>query len=69
MVRYPAFNRFATGDMLYDWDILDVNHGRLQHAPDPERRKATTTFPVGVEQFQKVAKSTSELLEAWKSGQ
>eukprot|EP00820_Chromera_velia_P022567 Cvel_8319.t2-p1 / transcript=Cvel_8319.t2 / gene=Cvel_8319 / organism=Chromera_velia_CCMP2878 / gene_product=hypothetical protein / transcript_product=hypothetical protein / location=Cvel_scaffold457:32398-34107(+) / protein_length=491 / sequence_SO=supercontig / SO=protein_coding / is_pseudo=false len=52
-VRYPAFDRFATGDMLYDWDILDVNHERLQHAPDPERRKAATTFPVGVEQFQK----------------
>uniref|UniRef100_A0A0G4FXN0 Uncharacterized protein n=1 Tax=Chromera velia CCMP2878 TaxID=1169474 RepID=A0A0G4FXN0_9ALVE len=39
--------------MLYDWDILDVNHERLQHAPDPECRKAATTFPVGVEQFQK----------------
>uniref|UniRef100_A0A0G4F3P3 Uncharacterized protein n=1 Tax=Chromera velia CCMP2878 TaxID=1169474 RepID=A0A0G4F3P3_9ALVE len=39
--------------MLYDWDILDVNHKRLQHAPDPEHRKAATTFPVGVEQFQK----------------
>uniref|UniRef100_A0A0G4HUK7 DUF659 domain-containing protein n=1 Tax=Chromera velia CCMP2878 TaxID=1169474 RepID=A0A0G4HUK7_9ALVE len=52
-VRYPAFDRFATGDMLYDWDILDVNHKRLQHAPDSEHRKAATTFPVGVEQFQK----------------
>uniref|UniRef100_A0A0G4ICI0 Uncharacterized protein n=1 Tax=Chromera velia CCMP2878 TaxID=1169474 RepID=A0A0G4ICI0_9ALVE len=52
-VRYPAFDRFATGDMLYDWNILDVNHERLQHAPDPERRKAATTFPVGVMQFQK----------------
>uniref|UniRef100_A0A0G4HFD5 Uncharacterized protein n=1 Tax=Chromera velia CCMP2878 TaxID=1169474 RepID=A0A0G4HFD5_9ALVE len=39
--------------MLYDWDILDVNHERLQHAPDLERRKAATIFPVGVEQFQK----------------
>uniref|UniRef100_A0A0G4GKE5 Uncharacterized protein n=1 Tax=Chromera velia CCMP2878 TaxID=1169474 RepID=A0A0G4GKE5_9ALVE len=54
-VRYPAFDRFATGDMLYDWDILDVNHERLQYAPDPEYRnfKAASTFPVGVEQFQK----------------
>uniref|UniRef100_A0A0G4FBL9 Fe2OG dioxygenase domain-containing protein n=1 Tax=Chromera velia CCMP2878 TaxID=1169474 RepID=A0A0G4FBL9_9ALVE len=52
-VRYPAFDRFATGDMLYDWDILDVNHERLQHAPGLERRKAATTFPVDVEQFQK----------------
>eukprot|EP00820_Chromera_velia_P021758 Cvel_30303.t1-p1 / transcript=Cvel_30303.t1 / gene=Cvel_30303 / organism=Chromera_velia_CCMP2878 / gene_product=hypothetical protein / transcript_product=hypothetical protein / location=Cvel_scaffold4298:9026-9503(+) / protein_length=159 / sequence_SO=supercontig / SO=protein_coding / is_pseudo=false len=52
-VRYPAFDRFATGDMLYDWNILDVNHERLQHASDLERRKAATTFPVGVEQFQK----------------
>eukprot|EP00820_Chromera_velia_P003537 Cvel_16808.t1-p1 / transcript=Cvel_16808.t1 / gene=Cvel_16808 / organism=Chromera_velia_CCMP2878 / gene_product=hypothetical protein / transcript_product=hypothetical protein / location=Cvel_scaffold1312:46556-47170(+) / protein_length=205 / sequence_SO=supercontig / SO=protein_coding / is_pseudo=false len=39
--------------MLYDWNMLDVNHERLQHTPDPERRKAVTTFPVGVEQFQK----------------
>uniref|UniRef100_A0A0G4IBT9 Uncharacterized protein n=1 Tax=Chromera velia CCMP2878 TaxID=1169474 RepID=A0A0G4IBT9_9ALVE len=39
--------------MLYDWNILDVNHKRLQHASDPEHRKAATTFPVGVEQFQK----------------
>uniref|UniRef100_A0A0G4H739 Uncharacterized protein n=1 Tax=Chromera velia CCMP2878 TaxID=1169474 RepID=A0A0G4H739_9ALVE len=53
MVRYPAFDRFTTEDMLYDWDILDVNYERLQYAPDPERRKATTTFPVTVEQFQK----------------
>uniref|UniRef100_A0A0G4I0V6 DUF659 domain-containing protein n=1 Tax=Chromera velia CCMP2878 TaxID=1169474 RepID=A0A0G4I0V6_9ALVE len=52
-VRYPAFDRFATGDMLYDWDILDMNDKRLQHAPDPERRKTATIFPVGVEQFQK----------------
>uniref|UniRef100_A0A0G4HKX5 Uncharacterized protein n=1 Tax=Chromera velia CCMP2878 TaxID=1169474 RepID=A0A0G4HKX5_9ALVE len=52
-VRYPAFDRFATEDMLYDWDILDVNYERLQYAPDPERRKAATIFPVGVEQFQK----------------
>uniref|UniRef100_A0A0G4HVY7 Uncharacterized protein n=1 Tax=Chromera velia CCMP2878 TaxID=1169474 RepID=A0A0G4HVY7_9ALVE len=40
-------------DRLYDWDIMDVNHERLQYAPDPERRKAATTFPVSVEQFQK----------------
>uniref|UniRef100_A0A0G4FMS8 Uncharacterized protein n=1 Tax=Chromera velia CCMP2878 TaxID=1169474 RepID=A0A0G4FMS8_9ALVE len=52
-MRYPTFDRFATGDMLYDWDILDVNHKRLQHTPDPKRRKAATTFSVGVEQFQK----------------
>uniref|UniRef100_A0A0G4IEX2 Uncharacterized protein n=1 Tax=Chromera velia CCMP2878 TaxID=1169474 RepID=A0A0G4IEX2_9ALVE len=39
--------------MLYDWDILDVNHERLQYVPDPECRKAAITFPVGVEQFQK----------------
>uniref|UniRef100_A0A0G4G960 Uncharacterized protein n=1 Tax=Chromera velia CCMP2878 TaxID=1169474 RepID=A0A0G4G960_9ALVE len=52
-MRYPTFDRFATGDMLYDWDILDINHERLQHTPDPERRKAATTFLVGVEQFQK----------------
>uniref|UniRef100_A0A0G4HRP1 Uncharacterized protein n=1 Tax=Chromera velia CCMP2878 TaxID=1169474 RepID=A0A0G4HRP1_9ALVE len=25
----------------------------MQHVPDPKRRKAATTFPVGVEQFQK----------------
>uniref|UniRef100_A0A0G4HR13 Uncharacterized protein n=1 Tax=Chromera velia CCMP2878 TaxID=1169474 RepID=A0A0G4HR13_9ALVE len=50
-VRYPAFDRFTTGNMLYDWDILDVNHERLQHAPDPEHRKAATTFSVGVQQF------------------
>uniref|UniRef100_A0A0K6S8S2 Uncharacterized protein n=1 Tax=Chromera velia CCMP2878 TaxID=1169474 RepID=A0A0K6S8S2_9ALVE len=30
-----------------------MNHERLQYALDPERRKAATTFPVGVEQFQK----------------
>uniref|UniRef100_A0A0G4H4M6 Uncharacterized protein n=1 Tax=Chromera velia CCMP2878 TaxID=1169474 RepID=A0A0G4H4M6_9ALVE len=30
-----------------------MNHKRLQHAPDPERRKAVTTFLVSMEQFQK----------------
>uniref|UniRef100_A0A0G4ICR1 Uncharacterized protein n=1 Tax=Chromera velia CCMP2878 TaxID=1169474 RepID=A0A0G4ICR1_9ALVE len=30
-----------------------MNHERLHHAPDPKRRKAATTFRVGVEQFQK----------------
>uniref|UniRef100_A0A0G4I2B5 Uncharacterized protein n=1 Tax=Chromera velia CCMP2878 TaxID=1169474 RepID=A0A0G4I2B5_9ALVE len=30
-----------------------MNHERLQHAPDPERRKAVTIFPVSMEQFQK----------------
>uniref|UniRef100_A0A0G4GC83 Uncharacterized protein n=1 Tax=Chromera velia CCMP2878 TaxID=1169474 RepID=A0A0G4GC83_9ALVE len=33
--------------------ILSIKDRLRKHAPDPKRRKAATTFPVGVEQFQK----------------
>uniref|UniRef100_A0A0G4GI55 Uncharacterized protein n=1 Tax=Chromera velia CCMP2878 TaxID=1169474 RepID=A0A0G4GI55_9ALVE len=44
----------SLGGVEHDENAVYVVGGSLAaHTPDPERRKAATTFPVGVEQFQK----------------